>query len=125
MKNLFLFFAMFAVFGAFSINSFAQGPNNNSQPDSNIDASMRTQVITGVLKELNNRYVFPEVAKKMEADIQQRIKNNEYEQITSARDFAKKLTEDLQSVSHDKHLRVNYSYDKIPVRVQRDEPTAE
>ena len=49
-----------------------------------------------------------------------------YDQITSARQFAEKLTADLQAVSHDKHLRVRYSYESIPVRKDDNrEPTAE
>ena len=33
------------------------------QPDLTIDAAPRTKVIDGVLKRLNDSYVFPEVAK--------------------------------------------------------------
>ena len=74
---------------------------------------------------MNDNYVFPEVAKKMEADIRTRLKNKEYDSITSAQEFAKKLTEDLQSVSRDKHLRVRFSHQPIPVRKERSEPTDE
>lgn len=90
-----------------------------------IDAATRTQVIDAVLKELNDRYVFPEVAKQMETNIRQRIANKEYDSITSAEEFAKKLTADLQSVSKDKHLRVNYSERTLPVRQDRREPSEE
>src|SRR5829696_187222 len=78
------------------------------QPDMAIDAATRTQVVNGVLKELNDRYVFPEVAKQMEANMRQKLAAKEYDSVTSAEEFAKKLTEDLQSVSKDKHLRVRY-----------------
>ena len=95
------------------------------QPDLTIDAKVRTEVIDNILKNLNESYVFPEVAKQMETDVRGRIKNKEYDAITSAKEFAKKLTEDLQSVSHDKHLRVRFSYKAIPVREKKGEPTAE
>jgi retinol-binding protein 3 len=95
------------------------------QPDLTIDAKVRTEVIDNILKNLNESYVFPEVAKQMETDVRNRMKNKEYDAITSAKEFAKKLTEDLQSVSHDKHLRVRYSYRAIPVREKKGEPTAE
>jgi hypothetical protein len=95
------------------------------QADMTIDAATRTQVIDAVLKELNDRYVFPEVAKQMETNIRQRIGSKEYDSITSAEGFAKKLTEDLQSVSKDKHLRVRYSEQVIPVRKQGGEPNPE
>jgi C-terminal processing protease CtpA/Prc len=95
------------------------------QPDMTIDSSVRSDVIENLLKELNESYVFPETAKKMEADIRERLRKNEYGQITSARAFIEKLTADLQSVSHDKHLRVRYSARPIPVRKERTEPTDE
>ena len=95
------------------------------QPDLTIDTATRTQVIDGILKRLNDSYVFPEVAKKMEQSIRERVDKKEYDQITSAKAFATKLTEDLQAVSHDKHLRVRYSHQAIPVRGERREPTAE
>lgn len=92
------------------------------QQDMLVDSAMKSQVIDAILKELNDRYVFPETAKQMETNLRQRITNKEYEAITSAEEFAKKLTEDLQSVSKDKHLRVRYSAQPIPVRKQADEP---
>ena len=95
------------------------------QPDLTIDTATRTQVIDGILKRLNDSYVFPEVAKKMEQSIRERVGKKEYDQITSAKAFATKLTEDLQAVSHDKHLRVRYSHEAIPERGERREPTAE
>jgi C-terminal processing protease CtpA/Prc len=95
------------------------------QPDLTIDAAARTQVIDGVLKRLNDSYVFPDMAKKMEQSIRERVTNKEYDQITSAKAFATKLTEDLQAVSKDKHLRVRYSHNAIPERGPRREPTAE
>lgn len=98
----------------------------DEQPDLTIDATTRTQVIESVLKRLNDSYVFPEVAKKMDAAIRERIQKKEYDQITSSAAFARKLTEDLQAVSHDKHLRVRYSYEVVPEGQQRGgEPTAE
>lgn len=94
-------------------------------PDMPIDAATRSQTIDNLLKDLNDSYVFPDVAKKMETDIRNRQKNSEYDSITSAQAFAKKLTEDLQSVSKDKHLNVRFSKNVIPIRKERAEPTAE
>lgn len=102
--------------------AFAQQPE---QPDLTIDAATRTQVIDGILKRLNDSYVFPEVAKKMEQSIRERVSKKEYDQVTSAKEFASKLTNDLQAVSNDKHLRVRYSHRAIPERGPRREPTAE
>lgn len=101
--------------------SFAQP----EQSDLTIDAATRTQVIDAILKRLNDSYVFPDVAKKMEQSIRERVEKKEYDQITSAKQFATTLTNDLQAVSKDKHLRVRYSNSPIPERGPRREPSAE
>lgn len=118
------FLLMFMLLGLFSVSCFAQ-TDSEQPPDIPIDATTQTQIADAVLKEINALYVFPEVAQKMDADIRARLKNNEYAQISSAREFAKKLTEDLRSVSRDKHLGVIYSYNSIPVRAQQNQPTTE
>src|SRR6185295_49047 len=92
----------------------ADGWAQQEQPDLAIDAATRTQVIDGILKRLNDSYVFPEVAKKMEQSIHERVAKKEYDQITSAKQLATTLTNALQAVSHDKHLRVRYSSESIP-----------
>jgi C-terminal processing protease CtpA/Prc len=101
--------------------SFAQ--QSPGQPDKTIDAATRTEEINGLIKELNDQYVFPETAKKMEADLRERLKKNEYDQITSAKALGEKLTADLQSVSKDKHLRVRYSSRPIPIPTEGGEPS--
>jgi C-terminal processing protease CtpA/Prc len=103
----------------------AAQPSPVAQPDLTIDAATRTKVIDTILQRLNDSYVFPEVSKKMEQSIRERVDKKEYDQITSAKEFASKLTSDLQAVSKDKHLRVRYSHQPIPERGPRREPTAE
>ncbi len=65
------------------------------------------------MKHLREGYVFPETAKKIEADLRGRLDRNEYADVKSARKLAEVLTEHLQAVSKDKHLRVFYAYDPI------------
>jgi len=43
----------------------AQGPGGN-QPDMTIDGETRAAVVSGLIKLLNDNYVFPETAAKME-----------------------------------------------------------
>lgn len=93
-------------------------------PDRPLDAATRTAVIDALVKELNDSYVFPETAKKMETDLRSRVTSKEYDSVSTSRALAEKLTSDLQSVSKDKHLRVRYSHEVLPVRQDRREPTA-
>jgi hypothetical protein len=101
-------------------------PASGQQPmqsDMSIDAATRTAVIENLIKEINDNYVFAETGKKVEADMRNRMKNKGYDEITSARKFAEKLTEDLRKVSHDKHLGVTYSTRSVPSDGGRIEPT--
>ena len=77
--------------------------------DMTVDAATRAAVIEGVLSELSQFYVLPDVAAKMVQTIKQRQQLHEYDAITSARELADVLTAHLRDVSHDRHLAVNYS----------------
>ena len=101
--------------------AFAQQPAT----DIKIDAATRASLIQNISRELNDAYIFAETAKKMEADLNTRLSNKEYDSIDSAQAFALKLTTDLQAVSRDKHIGVRFSPEKISVRENRQEPTDE
>jgi len=79
-----------------------------------IDAATRARVIDGVVANLNEFYVYPESAKKMEEALRERQKKSAYDAVTDGEKFATMLTDDLQQVSHDKHLHVNFSPMVLP-----------
>jgi len=81
-----------------------------------IDAATRTRVIDNAIAQLNEFYVFPETAKKMGEAVKARQKKGEYDSLTDGDAFAKMLTDNFQEVSHDKHLRVNFSPAPMPDR---------
>ncbi len=125
MKNRIIYFLMGVVLGsAFVLSPLATTAQQAQMaPDITVDAPARAAVVDALLNELNDGYVFSETAKKMETDIRARVSAKEYDSITSARAFAEKLTADLQSMSKDKHLRVRYSYEVMPSRKDRREPS--
>ena len=102
----------------------AQGPGG-TQSDNAIDAATRALVIDGLVKLLNENYVFPETAAKMEKSLRDRQQKKEYDNITSATSFAEALTSNLQEISHDKHLRVRYSSRTLPPESANHEPSPE
>lgn len=113
------------VFALFILRFVASAQQPMEQPDREITSETRTVVIDNLLKELSDTYVFADTAKKMEVDIRGRLAAKEYDSINSAAAFAKRLTDDLQAVSKDKHLRVRYSYQVIPVRQDARTPSAD
>src|SRR4051794_38490288 len=64
----------------------------SSKPDTTIDAAVRSEVIEGVIKQLNEQYVFPDTAREIDKAIRERSKKGEYDQVTSAAELAKRLT---------------------------------
>jgi len=92
--------------------------------DTTIDAATRAQIIDTLIAKLDAGYVFPEKATEMARDLRARLEKGSYASITSAIGFADSLTAHLQSVSHDKHLRVMYSDRALPSGQQQG-PTPE
>jgi retinol-binding protein 3 len=84
--------------------------------DSTINAATRSAVIADALKALDTAYIFPDVAAKMDRDIRARMSRGEFDSLDNAPEFAKALTADLRSVSHDKHIVVVWSEQPVPER---------
>jgi C-terminal processing protease CtpA/Prc len=94
------------------------------EADIAVDVAIRGTVIEGILNTLQQYYVFPEVARRMEEDIRGRLSNGDYDGITTGSALRDILTAHLQEVSRDKHLRVFFSAEPRPIRRER-EPSAE
>ena len=113
-------FPVLLVFGLLIASpAAAQGPD---QPDRTINATERRAVIDGLLDRLKQAYVFLDTAIAMERAIRARQRRGEYDRITSARAFADSLTSHLQAVSQDRHLRVRYSAEPLPMLSDHDGP---
>ena len=101
----------------------ARGYQAPAAAPATVDAALRTQVIDGAIGHLQKAYIFAEVAENMTAALRAKAAKNEYDSITAPRDFAERLTRDLQEVSRDKHLRIVFNPDGLPSR--GGTPTAE
>ncbi|MGH1363722.1 MAG: S41 family peptidase [Calditrichia bacterium] len=63
-------------------------------------------VVERISEMLLENYVFPDIAKKNVAYLQEQLKRESYKSVTAPEDFARQLTEDLQHINKDKHMRV-------------------
>ena len=111
-----------AMVASFSLRAVPPG-TKVSDLSFKIDATTRAKVIEGAVAALNESYVFPETAKKMEEAVKAHQKKGDYDSITEGDAFAKRLTDDFRTVSHDKHLGVMFSPAPMPdVEAQRQRP---
>ncbi len=76
--------------------------------DGSITAAERSAVLENTITKLNERYVFLETAKAIDAAVRANRARGDYEGITSGDALARKLTADLREVSHDPHLSVMF-----------------
>jgi hypothetical protein len=74
--------------------------------DVSLTPQTRLEVVDSIARALNDGYVFPDVATKINRELRSRVVRGEFDAATSPSTFAQLLTRDLQEVGHDKHLRV-------------------
>jgi retinol-binding protein 3 len=70
-----------------------------------ISTAEMIELIDSVSVLLNENYVFPEVAQKIEKHLKSQEALNEFKSITTKSEFAEKLTSEMQKISKDKHMR--------------------
>ncbi|MFQ4137513.1 S41 family peptidase [Nodosilinea sp. PGN35] len=72
------------------------------------------EAVMGALVTQLDAYVFPEVAEKIQADLEQRLESGGYGNITGAQQLADTLTAQLQEMSGDRNLRLHFSPAPLP-----------
>ncbi|MCC6396373.1 MAG: hypothetical protein IT282_05100 [Bacteroidetes bacterium] len=104
--------ASFPIHGLIALLMTATGIQVAAQPQSgsapSIDRKVQSIIIDSVSFALREEYIFADVAGKMEGLLRKNLKDGKYTEITDPGVFLEKLSEELRSVSHDKHLHVRY-----------------
>jgi hypothetical protein len=90
-----------------SLLGVSAAASTGAQQQAALTGAQRQVVIDSIAGYLNAMYVFPDVAARMDADVHARAKRGEFDKLDDASAFAQTLTQDLQAISHDKHLRVH------------------
>jgi hypothetical protein len=83
-----------------------------------LDAAVRKQTIDLIIADLNQSYLFPDVAQKMADGLRAHESKGDYNSVTDGDAFASLLTTQLIEISHDKHLGVFYQ----PYKFNADPP---
>ncbi|MBK8551859.1 MAG: S41 family peptidase [Ignavibacteria bacterium] len=86
---------------------------SNSGSGNVMSNTEKESAVQSISKLLFDNYIFPEVSAEMEKYIKDKLAANDYSSISDPVKFSEELTKDLQSVSKDKHIRVEYNPDRI------------
>lgn len=74
--------------------------------ETKLSKEYKEQVITTLSQLMNDYYVFPEVAKQTEEHLKKQLADGYYDAIDTDEAFAAALTESVQSINKDKHMRI-------------------
>jgi hypothetical protein len=110
---------------AFVVVGHAHRADGPVQRDMAIDGAVRARVIDAVVAQLDRAYVFPDKAAQMHALLLRKLQHGDFDRITSAEDFADKLTSVLRDASHDGHMEVRYYEQPLAPEVPGQAPPRE
>jgi len=79
------------------------------EPDGPITAADRDAVVEALATTLAHDYVFADKAARLGAALREHVHHGDYANIVTALAFARRITEDMAALVHDKHLVVEYS----------------
>lgn len=75
-------------------------------PAAMLDASARQSLVDALSQALRERYVFLELGEEAALGIRSALDAGQYDTLADPTAFADRLTEDLRSIVHDRHMAV-------------------
>lgn len=73
-----------------------------------ITNNQKYESVDRILKVLQERYIFPDVADSIQNFVITNIQSGKYDSISTGNEFAFRMTRDLQKISKDLHLKVDF-----------------
>ncbi|HPE57265.1 MAG TPA: S41 family peptidase [Bacteroidales bacterium] len=93
--------------------SFGIIPFSLNAQEAKIQQAEKQQVVDSIAKLMTNRYVFPDVGKDMGDLVLKNMASGKYDAVSDYNEFGMMLTDDLRSVSNDRHIGVRYNPERI------------
>src|ERR1700726_3702108 len=79
------------------------------------------EIIEELIKQLGENYVFPEKVPEIATCLRQQFEQGIYDDVRDGEILAQMITEQLRTVSHDKHLRLIYQANGVSIRMDDNE----
>lgn len=89
-------------------------------PAQALDGKEIKAAVQAIAQVFESGYVYPELGRKMAGRLRQKAAAGEYDALAGGRDLARQITEDLQSISADRHAVVFYKPEQIQRRKNTD-----
>lgn len=90
-----------------------------------LTTQIKDETLGVLFKEMEARYVMPEISKKIEAELRTWMKSKEYGDLTDGGSFASKVNEIIKGQVTDAHLRFRFHAGVLPARQNRAESSPE
>lgn len=84
-----------------------------AQEKNSLQTKEKSEIITSIKTHLAETYIDLDLSRKMITELDKNLKSNAYDKVINSTEFSKKLTEDLQSVSKDLHLKIRFEPERI------------
>ncbi|SFC74773.1 S41 family peptidase [Flavobacterium phragmitis] len=78
-----------------------------------LDTKDRKAIVSAVKAHIEKSYINLDLSKRMIIELDKNLKSNKYQKITSPIEFSEIVTEDLQSISKDLHLKIRFEPEHI------------
>lgn len=75
------------------------------------------EIIENLAQNLQEKYVFPDVAQEIAVSLRQHLERGSYDGIRDGELLAQTLTSHLREAGHDKHFRIFYKPEGVPAHV--------
>lgn len=121
MKNQYIALLFLFILILFSSCHFTQENEDKlirKERSNELSGKEKIEVIKSICSLLQTKYVFPEVAEKISTFLNTNIENGNYKSIIQPQVFAKRLTQDIQSINNDPHLLVTFAPSKVKQHLQ-------
>lgn len=99
---------------------------NTTAQQKELTNTQKNTIVQLVSENLLETYIDFDLAKEMSKEIKQHVKSKKYNAITNPLEFSKVVTQDLQKISRDLHLKLNFepkriaqSKRKMPAEIKR------
>ncbi len=97
-------------------------PSSAPAPAPPIDGATRKRVIELAIAKMTARYIFPEKVPAIAKTLRGKLSTGGYDRVGDPKAFAEAVTADIQTVAHDKHMRLFWSAKVLPPRTAAGQP---